>query len=172
MESLDHEKFNSLKELSEIQAKIAEGRALLASLEEHKEDFLANRAKELALRINQALHDSREYIAEINQHNDELVKYRRQCDDYIESLRYFSEFVMGISNSLRGDVEVFHRFLDDTGIKIKESREEVKRGISQVKDGQRALDIREETLRKEEKLLKDGQETLKRAIERLKQNRI
>lgn len=172
MEALEHEKFESIKELADIQAKISEGRSLLASLEEHKEEFLANRAKELSLRIKQTLSDSRDYLADINKYHDELVKYRKQTDSYVESLRYFSELVFGISKEIHRDIDGVVQYLSESEEKIKKGREEVKQGFSQVKDEQNALQIKEGTLKKEEIKLKDGQATLQRAIERLKKQKV
>lgn len=172
METLDHEKFESIKELAAIQAKIAEGRAVLSDLESNKEAFLSKQSEELREKLKQTLIESREYIADIEKYHSELVEYRKQTDSFVQSLRYFSEFVVELSSSLGTEITDILNFVEETGGRIEEGRKEVNRGLSQVKDEKASLKVKEELFQKEKAKLKDKEETLKRAIERLKTKRV
>lgn len=169
---LDHEAFESIKELAAIQANIAEGRDTLANLEKNKESFLAVQEAELIERLQKALKESSSYVNEINKYNDELVEYRRDTDSYIKSLRYFNERVVSVSNTIETSVSNIIAHLDEQSEAISKAKKQIKLDRENIKTEREELAMKNKLMQEQEIKLKDGQETLERAITRLKQGRI
>lgn len=168
METLDHEKFEALKELADIGAQIAEGRDFLATLQKNKEAFLDERSKELSTRIQATLAESKDSILEINKFQDELVKYRKDTGTYLDSLRYFNERVLETSKAINSEVDSVIQYLEEQSEKNEETKKELSRAKDELNSERAELTMYKNRLREEEIKLKDGQGTLKRAFERLK----
>lgn len=76
METLEHEKFQGVKELAEIGMKISASTAALAQLKAGEETYLTEREEKLVARLKAALVDSSDLIKEIGANHDALVGYK------------------------------------------------------------------------------------------------
>lgn len=166
--SLDHEKFEGVKELAAISTKIAMGRALISQLDDGKEEFLRKQEQELLERIDLALAASEDHIREIGKNHDELTKYRRELDGYCDSLRYFNERIAAFRKEADTFFKAENEKLDAKLKEIADKTLEVKKARLILEGDQKTVESARTRLEKEQRLLADRQGMVTRGFAELK----
>lgn len=165
---LEHEQFEGAKELAAIGLRIAEGRALIANLDAEREEYLDGREKEAVERIELVLAQSSELLKEIGANHDELVKYRRELDDYCASLRYFNERVSEGHQAFKEYFDRENAKLDEKLKEVAAQRAQAKKELSQISSDRALLKGQQAQLKDDQRLLDDRRATLERGFAELR----
>lgn len=168
MPLLDHEQFDGAVELAEINRKIAEGRALIADLHASKDTVLEEQERAIIERVQRVLTNSHDLLRRIGDNHDELVKYRRETEQYVSDLRYFVESVMGYKRDFDLYANEQHKKLDAREQEIEGQKSENQKLSENLKTQSGDLAKGRAQLSIDQRRVIDGWETLKRATEELK----
>lgn len=166
--SLDHEKFEGIKELAAISTKIAEGRAALSKLKDETEMVLTERDAEFRNRLEITLVESEDLIRSIGTNHDDLVAYRRDIESYSVQLTEFLDKVITFRTASESFLKEALVILDDRLAVIRQisaQNHKEKLALDGLREGN---DQRQDRLRDGERKLKDGEEKLARAWAELK----
>ena len=166
---LDTEKFDSLKELADIQTQIASGRATLGQIKVETDAYLTEREQEVLVRIETVLKESEGALREIGSNRDALQKYGSELT------------LMGgdLQAILLLFKDVCAKQLEVTGLddrRLERKAEELVRVQNALKaersviEADRAANVQDrEWIAIERLKLNDERATLDRAIKRLKE---
>lgn len=169
-ETLDHEKFEGIKELAEISTKISAGTAALAALQKGEETYLSEREQKLVARLKQTLADSADLIKDIGANHDALVGYRMDLTGFHDSILSLIQCVdacLVLINEASAELETR---VENHAKAVTTFKEACQRERVQI-DGERGeLAQWRDQLGAQERSLNDREKTLKSTLERLKLN--
>lgn len=172
MQTLDQEKFASLKELSEIQLKLAEGRAELKKLQDTTEEYEKTREKGAYEAVQRALEASKGALSEADKNRDTLAHFLTSAKETVQ-------FIKTLHENLATEFSEFATRTDEAITVINQKADEVNRATEQIRLQRNALESErggfEEAKRKmneEKRVFDDRKATLERAINRLKQGKV
>ncbi len=151
--NIEQEKFDSLKELSEIQMQIAQGRSLILKLGVELEQHMKLREDEAHERVAKVLKESQEALQKISLNHQSLTAYRSELQAYAIELQGFSSTLatlfqdfsdrMGEADS---DMKRHHKDVADIlrsmrveSVSIAGDREQLSRERQQTNDGMKLL---------------------------------
>lgn len=168
METLTQEKFNTLKELADVQTNVALNRAELLKLKEATEEYMVVREKEAEERVIKVLKQSREALDETTINQRELLTYNQELQAYANELKQSAFDIMAL--------------FEDFGRRMKEADEDLKEGHThvselltkikiervQVKEDRKQLQAEREEMTQANRLLDDRRKALERAWAELK----
>ena len=160
---IDAEKFNAVKELSEINMLISEGRASLALIKKDEEKYLSFRENVAHERIAKVLNESREYLEEISKNQDGLVRYKTELKAYATSLKDFAKELTTLFEDFIGRTKTADEELSAKCKEIEDGLKEIKIQRTQIFKDQEQLARDRDMIHEEKKALKDSRETLERA---------
>lgn len=170
-EILEKEKFETLKELADMTVQISEARETLTRLKETKTEYLQIRENEAKDKIQKILDDSVDLLRQINTNNDEIHQLYRTVSGY-------SKFLKQGHEAFKDMLAEFNERSDLWDKKVEEQYKEFGRIENQVKKDKENIENDKEELRKTKEQLEkdkikiaDERQTIKRAVERLKENR-
>jgi hypothetical protein len=168
MQTLEQEQFNSLKQLSEIQIQISEGRVVLQELINKKEEYLKLQEKEVMERVDKVLIQSRQALQATTNNHDELSSYNRDLTAYAGELKGFSNVLSTLNEDLTERMNQSDKDMAKHYESVSEILKRVKVEKSAVEAERRVLNLERAEIRDGWRLLKDRQETLKKGFEELK----
>lgn len=165
MEILETEKFNALKELSEITMQISEARNSLSELESIKTQYLVDREKEVQDSINKILSESSDIL-------DEVKKNFSESTNLLNTVTSYSEFLH------KGQLQ-FKKTVDDFSImqdkwnesiniqltEIGEIKKSIKEDKEKIKRANKDIEHRKKLLEKEQALITSRQAQIKSALQ-------
>ena len=171
LETLEKEKFETLKELADMTVQTSEARETLTRLKETKIEYLQIRENQAKEKIQKILDDSVDLLKQINTNNDEIHQLYRTVSSY-------KDFLSEGHDAFKEMLAEFKERSDLWDKKVREQYEEFGRIENQVKQDQKNIEKGKDEIRKAEEQIEkdkikiaDNRETIKRAIERLKNNR-
>ena len=166
---LDQEKFDTMKELVDMQTNLSNGRATLKKLEETTEVYMITREVEAEERVLKVLRESCDVLEEININHKELSGYNQKLQAYANELdeiastittlfKDFNEKMREVDDDVKKHFKSFNELqkrikLDQ--IHIREDNKQLDRDRNEIRDGFRFLKDRR-------KLLNDGFAELKK----------
>lgn len=167
-ELLEKEKFDTLKELADVQENISNGRAELLKLKETTKEYLVVREKEAEQRVIKVLRESKESLDETTKNHKELSKYNSDLKAYANELKKIASEIITLFKNFNESVDIADK-------NIKKKQGEVRELINMIK-------LERVSVQKDRKLLKgemieinsawvllrDRQETLKKGFLELK----
>lgn len=165
---LDHEQFEGAKELAEIGKQIAEGRALLSTLESSKEEFLTTRERDLVQRIQMVVVGSQELIRQIGTNHDKLVEYRREVTAYVADLRYFVESVTAWKEAIDAQVKTSLETLDKKAQEVTALIEQERHESTRLESERGMMAAERKSMIEETQKFQSERGTLDRAWQELK----
>lgn len=168
MEKLETEKFNTLKELAEIQSNLSLAQAELLNLKATTEEYMVVREKEAEERVIKVLRESRNALEETSKNHQELTGFNRELQAYANELKglsidiaaLFKDFNVRMKEAEK-DLEKHHEIVSEILRKIKTER-------VQVSEDRKMLERERQKTNEEARLLIDRRGALERAWEELK----
>ncbi len=168
METLSQEKFNTLKELADVQTNVALCRAELLKLKETTEEYMVVREKDAEDRVIKVLKESREALDETTKNQRELSTYNRELQAYANELNKSAFDIMSL--------------FEDFGKRMKEANEDLNKGLDNVselltkikiervhvKEDRKLLQAERQEMTQANRLLDDRRKALERAWAELK----
>lgn len=171
MTTLDHEQFEGAKVLAEIGTKIAEGRALLITLDASKETYLEEREKEALERVAKALESSKELLTEIGSNHSELEGFRTQVGEIVSEVRTLLEDIAKFR-------EAFQKYISDERGALTEKQRKIDEALIEIRKGRSLLDAQQLDIQNQKreigtskKALRDEWAALERASAEIKSNK-
>lgn len=166
--TLDQEKFDTLKELAEMQTSLSNARAELKKLKDTTDEYLVVREQEAEARVIKVLKESRDALDEVSKNHNELSAYSNELKAYANELKdlstgitdLFKDFNKRVKEAEK-DIEKNQEIVTDILQKIKIERVQVNEDRKQLKSEQHEID-------EQNRLLKDRREALERAWDELK----
>jgi hypothetical protein len=168
IKQLDQEKFNTLKELTEIHASISSGKVELIKLKSTTEEYMKLREVEAEERVIKVLKESRDALEEVSTNHRELIVYNNDLKSYAREIH---ELTIGITTLFQDfnvrmkeaekDIDKNQEIVSDILTKIKIER-------VQIKEDRKMLAVERKRTEDGVRLLKDKRESLERAWEELK----
>jgi uncharacterized phage infection (PIP) family protein YhgE len=172
MQTLEQEKFDTVRELSELGIAIAEGRAVLEKLKSDTDTYVAEREEKAIQKVAQVLEESRDALAEVAKNHEELTSYLRAARDYAGSLARLHESLQQLKATLLSATEALEERIERHRIEVDRVRLETRRQFTLLA-GERAALASDKIRRDEEwRKIADKAQTLERTAARLKQNRL
>jgi hypothetical protein len=169
---LDHEKFETVKELSALGIQVAEAGGLLAKLKGQLEEFYKEREAEAQKRVQAVLDAGKSVLAE-------AATYFDAFKGYLETTRKIREDVTNMLATLSTLREQYQKAVTDFDTYVSEKTTLFSTWEKEIKEKRIALQKHEEYLNTQHVLI--NRETIKiadewaavrRAIERLKKGKI
>lgn len=151
--NIEQEKFDSLKELSEIQMQIAQGRSLILALGVELEQHMKLREDEALDRVAKVLKESQEALQKISLNHQSLAAYRSELQAYAIELQGFSSTLSALFQDFSkrmseadADMKVHHKDVSEVlrqikveRVSIEEDRKQLARERQQTNDGMKLL---------------------------------
>ena len=168
IKQLDQEKFNTLKELTEIHASISSGKVELIKLKSTTEEYMHLREVEAEERVIKVLKESRDALEETSKNHTELSTYRGELQAYaneihgltIDITTLFQDFNVRMKEAEK-DIDKNQEIVSDILTKIKIER-------VQIKEDRKMLTVERKRTEEGKRLLEDKRGALERAWEELK----
>lgn len=153
IQELDKAKLKSAEDLSAIQLAVAEGRAVLNSLEHTIEQHLVHRDELGYQRVRDALADSKDALAEISKNHDELRDYAAAIRNCFHTLLLFRDQIVAFSTDAKdalgkedekltaklAEIQTVTTDLRVLHTSITEDRKQLARELANVNEETRAL---------------------------------
>jgi len=172
METLDQEKFNTAKELVEMQTNLSLGRAELNKLNEETEEYMIIREEKAEQRVLKVFKESREALEATTNNHKELSKYKDELQAYANKLKCFSNEISSLfkdfkqkMNKADNDMEIHYKKVHEVLNQAKSERQIIQTD-RKLLDGERALMVNET------RLLIDRQQTLERGFKELNKKKL
>jgi hypothetical protein len=170
-EILTKEKFESIKNLADLNVAISETKESFQKLEKTETEYLAEREKKAQANIQKLLDESAELLEKTHHNYEEINTFCNVVSSYKDFLdKNYEQFQKMLAqfeerNELwdtryEGQVKEFSR---QEAI-IKQDAEQIKKGKKEIEEANRQIE-------KDRILLEDRRRTLERSIERLKLNK-
>lgn len=138
---LEQEKFSAIKELSEIQTSISEGRATLSALKTDTDEYLAMREGMAVERVLKVLNESREALENTTKNHAELESYGNELKAFASTLRGFSADLVTLIQNFRNDTVEVNAAIDSNLEAIAAAKEEVGNERKRLADERAKLDL-------------------------------
>lgn len=167
MTTLDQEKFDTLKELSEMQQTISLGRAELRKIKEETEAYMVLREKDAEERVIKVLQQSRDALDETTKNHDELSAYSTELKAYATELKSFSLDITDLFKDFNTRMKKAEEDLDKYHEMVSQKLEKIKIERVQVTEDRKLLEGERKEVAKETYLMKDRRAALERAWEEL-----
>lgn len=171
-QELDKLKMQTMNEIAESNVLIGNMKAELVKLEEDRENFFKLRSDELVERLEKALDDSHEIV-------DKTISNYTLVQEFYQILTSYSVFIKESQTQLEEDANEFNlsaqKVVDKLNAReaqIDSDRKQIDAQLSFVKGEIDRMEIEKRQLTDDQRILRDGRESLKRAIERLKNQRV
>jgi chromosome segregation ATPase len=168
MTTLDQEKFDTLKELAEMQTAISQGNAELRKLKETTEEYLVVREGEAEQRVIEVLKKSREALEATTSNHDELSSYKGELNAFANELSELSSGIAALFKDFNTRVREADKDMEDHLVAVGEVLKQTKVAKSDVESQRKVLALERAEIRDGWRLLKDRQQTLKEGFEELK----
>ena len=157
---LDTEKFNTVKELSEIQQNVALGRATLLKLKETTEEYMVVREKEAEGRVIKVLKESRTALDETTKNHKELSGYNIELQAYAIELNKSAIDITALFEDFGKKMDEADKKLEEGRISVAEVLRDAKIERIQVIEDRKILKLERGKIRDEMILLKDRRQLL------------
>ncbi len=168
METLSQEKFNTLKELADVQTNVALNRAELLKLKETTEEYMVVREKEAEDRVIKVLKESRDALDETTINQRELSSYNRELQAYANELHKSASDIMTLFADFGKRMDIADKDIEEGNKHVSELLTKIKIERVQVREDRKQLNRERNALEKEFRLLVDRRQTLDRAWNELK----
>ncbi len=167
METLDQEKFSTVKALAEMQVQISEGGAALLKLKESEKEYLEMREKEVHERVAKVLAESRDALEQITKNHDELSHYGDDLKAQAIDLHTLSTQIVALSQHFREWMELETKKIDKTFMEIAEEKKQLKALSIGIVEDRKQLKREGATIAEEMRLLVDRRGLLERGFAEL-----
>jgi uncharacterized protein YukE len=172
LETLEKEKFDTLKELADVNVKISEARNELLEIESSKNDYIKLREDETIQRVNKVLKSSEKVIKMAHSNYEEVRTfvntvsgYKAAVDEGYSTLKDIIKDFNEYQDEWEKQNEDQIHSLSDLEKKVKKDRELLGRERKDVEKFKKSVEL-------ERRKVADDRGTLNRAIKRLKSKKI
>lgn len=153
MQTLDQEQFDAVKELSQIQMAIAEGRSTLLKLRSEVEEYMKLREVDAEERVLRVLKESQESLQKISHNHQELSSYGSELKAYATELN-------GFANTLHTLFQDFGERMQVADRDMEVQRKDVAEVLRQTKIAQVSIDEDRKQLVRERQKTNEGMKLL------------
>lgn len=165
---LDTEKFNSVKELAEVQLEISAGRAALSKLMDDTKAYLELREVAAHERVDKVLKESVEALESTKENHAALAQYASGLRALAIELSGFSKEITTLFSDFRTIVTDSDAKLDIRLSEVRAREKEVMIGRGNLEADQEALNRDMAILRDEIRLLADRQVVVQKAADSIR----
>jgi len=171
-QTLEQEKFDTVRELSQLGVAIAEGRAVLEKLKSETTTYVTEREEKAIQKVKEILEESRDALAEVDKNHETLTSYLTDARAYVRSITGLYDTFAQLVLTFEKSTDALEDQLDRKRAEIAKVQLEIRRQFSHLA-GERAA-LKSDKIKREEEWRKihDRAATLERGIKRLKENRI
>lgn len=169
---LEQEKFNSIKELSEIQTSISEGRGILSTLKADTDKYLELREGMAVERVAKVLSESREALKNTTKNHEELKSYGNELKSFSLSLRGFSNDIVALIQGLRDGTDTVLKTIDQLLWKISEMKGEIKRQGDELEADRKQIAFERNQVDSDWRELRDRQATFLKGVKELQATKV
>ena len=167
METLDQEKFDTLKELAELQTSISTGRAELKKLEETTQEYMVVREGEAEGRVLKVLEKSREALDEATDNHKELKSYNSELQAFAIELKATATAVTALFGDFGEKMDQADKNMETKHSAVSDILTEIKIERVQVTEDRKQLKRERAEVAEATKLLKDRRAVLQRGFDEL-----
>lgn len=153
MQTLDQEQFDAVKELSQIQMAVAEGRSELLKLQSEIEEYMKLREVEAEERVLRVLKESQESLQKISNNHKELSSYGSELKAYATELN-------GFANTLHTLFQDFGERMSRADEDMVKHRKDVAEVLRQTKIAQVSVEEDRKQLAREREKTNEGMKLL------------
>lgn len=165
--TLEQEKFDTVKELVDLQTNISNGRAVLKELQEKTEEFLVTREIVAKTRVLKILKESHDALEEINENHKELTSYSGELQAFVTEIKQMSSDLTTLFKDFNEKIAVDELTLVAASAKMAENLRETKLARVELREDKLQLGRDRERLNNSWTLLGDREKTLKQGFEEL-----
>lgn len=166
--TLDQEKFDTLKELADVQSNISLGRAELLKLKGATEEYMTVREEEAEKRVLRVLKESRDALEETSNNHKELSTYNSELQAYANELKGLTSNIITLFKDFNIKMDEAEKDMEKHYKAVSEVLKQSKVVHSAIRSDRKVLDLERAEIRDGWRLLKDRQQTLKEGFEELK----
>lgn len=113
LELLEKERFNSMKELSDVQIALSDARVSLDNLRDEKETYLILREEEAVKRVEKVLESMKDVFLNIDKNTEIFKKFKIELDALSENAMKISEGVSAYSKEFIARIDEQDQYLKD-----------------------------------------------------------
>ena len=170
---LDQEKFNVMKELTEIHANLSLARSELLTLKADTEKYMVVREQEAQERVLRVLKESREALVETSTNHRELIVFNNELQAYANELHGLTIDITTLFQDFNTRMREAEKELEESREIVVETLLKIKVERVQVKEDRKLLALERKKTEEGKVLLADRRAALERAwdeLDRLKDN--
>lgn len=171
-QNIDSQKMEALKALSNLNLQLSEARELLFKLEEEETTYLIAREKKAMERIQKVVDDSRSMLNEADQNYEQIKTLAVEIAQFIEGLSQIKGDFQKLIAEFEQRNEEWERQIGKQQDDIFETRKALKIQATALANERKNIEQARNKLADEQRKLEVDRGALKRAIDRLKNNRI
>lgn len=168
MEVLEQEKFDTVKELAEVQTNLSLAQAELKNLEDTTEEYMVVREKEAEERILKVLKESRDALDEATNNHKELTGYNSELKAYATELKQLATDITTLFKDFNDRMDQADKDMEAQREHILETSNQAKVLLTSIKANREVLVLEKADIRDQWRLLKDRQQLLKDGFDELK----
>jgi chromosome segregation ATPase len=165
METLDKQKFDTLKELSDLNIKISDAKNTLLELEQKETKYLEDREKKTLVKINKILVESSDLLTQTHQNYEKIHQFCSVVSNYADFLEEAHQKFSKMLETFGKRNEQWEDNYRELTAELSRQRKIVEQDEKTLKEREKRIDEATESLKKERTHLESQQETLKVAYE-------
>lgn len=165
---IEQEKFDSIKELSEIQQKISLGLSELSQIKKDSEAYMVVRENAALSRVSEILLGSKKSLDEISKNHQELTAYKLALEDAYQDVKKFGADLMLLFSELNVRLDLADAVMEKRKEAVEEILKDIKIQRVSLKQDREQMDRDKALMRDAKRLLVDREAMLKRGFDELK----
>lgn len=161
-----------MKEMAEANIQISEAKNTLFKVQEEETEYLVAREEKALVKIQKVLEDSTELLTQTYENYEEIHSFLRTVSEY-------AKFIKDTHQNFQQMLAEFHernaewdKEAELEHEKAKTLKREIKIDKIQIENDRKSIERGKKLLAEERIKIEDERSTLKRAVERLKDNKI
>jgi len=172
IETLEKTKFDTLKDIADLNVKVSEARNTLLEIEKEKESFIAKREKQTVVKITKVVKESEEMLSKATNNYEQVNTLVRVVTGYTESIREAHEDLKVLVKDYSEKNTLWEKNYENQVHSLSHLEKRINDDKKALKKEFSELAKQKELLGKQRIKLEDEKETIKRSIKRLKKGKI
>jgi len=168
IKKLDQEKFDTIKELTEISSNLSDAKVLLIKLKKDTEQYMVIREGEAEARVLKVLEESRKALEETSNNHNELTLFNNELKAYATELNGFSNEISTLFSDFNVRMKEAEKNSEEWYKRVSDVLRSAKAERAYIQADRELLRIERDATNKASILLMDRQRTLKDGFEELK----
>lgn len=169
---IDKEKMESVKALADLTIKISDAKNILTTLQESETAYLVEREQTAITRIKKILEDSSDLISQAHKNYEDIQGLSNEVSGFCVFIGEIHDSFSESISEFREYQQEWDNYISEREKQVADFRKSVEIDSQLLENERKNIESGKKSLEVERIKLEDERETLRRAIQRLKKNKI